>query len=112
MAKNGVEVKILDKIKWLNERQIEEQMCHSALRNITAQYPLHSRKQRQELQECIKQPCRKFFREDFVVQIIMDCRAIPAVNFMLSNTEPWNRNKSRSKVTTAKIRTVIEFIKA
>ena len=81
MAKNGVEVIILDKMKWLNEIHIEQQMCHSALRNITAQYPLHLRKQTQELQECIKQPYRKFLRADFAVQIIMDCRTIPVVNF-------------------------------
>ena len=56
-------------------------MGHSALRNITNQYPLEFKKQRQELQDCCKQPCRKFIKEDFAIQIIMDCRTTPAVNF-------------------------------
>ena len=34
------------------------------------------RKQRQKLEECDKQPCRTFLREDFAIQIIMDCRSI------------------------------------
>ena len=66
---------------WLNEKHIEEQLGHSALRNISLQYPLYLRKQRQELQECVKQPCGRFLREDFAVQIIMDCRTKTAVNF-------------------------------
>ena len=38
-GKNGVEVIIFNGKKWLNERHIEKQMGHSALRNITNQYP-------------------------------------------------------------------------
>ena len=71
---NGVEVIIFNGKKWLNERHIEKQMDHSALRNITNQYPPEFKNQRQELQDCSKQPCRKFIKEEFAVQIIMDCR--------------------------------------
>ena len=48
---------------------------------ITTKYPLYLRKEKQELQECIKQPCRKSVREGFAIQTIMDCRTIAAVNF-------------------------------
>ena len=81
--KNGVEVIIFNGKKWLNERHIEKQMDHSALRNITNQYPPEFKNQRQELQDCSKQPCRKFIKEEFAVQIIMDCRTTPAVNFKI-----------------------------
>ena len=37
--KNGTEVIIFNGKKWLNEKHIEKQMGHSALRNITNQYP-------------------------------------------------------------------------
>ena len=56
-------------------------MSHSALRNITNQYPPEFKKQRQELQDCSKQPCRKFIKEDFAIQMIMDGRTTPGVNF-------------------------------
>ena len=72
---------IVNKIKWLNEIHIEEQLGRSKLSNVTSQYPKYLKKQRQELQGCLKQPCRRFLREDFAIQIIMDCRTIPAVKF-------------------------------
>ena len=71
----------LRKKKWLNETYIEEQLGYSRLRNITLQYPKHLRKQRQELQECVKQPCRRFLMEDFAVQVIMGCRTTRSINF-------------------------------
>ena len=80
-GKNGVEVIIFDDKKWLNEKHIEKKMGHSTLRNITNQYPPEFKKQRQELQDCSKQPYRKFIKEDFAIQIIIDCRRTPAVNF-------------------------------
>ena len=79
MAK--VEVMIVDDINWLNEKHIETQLDYSNLREVTSKYPLYLRKQSQELQECVKQPCRRFLKENFAVQIIMDCRTIPAVKF-------------------------------
>ena len=49
---------------------------------ITLKYPTYLRKERQELQNCGKhQPCRMFLRADFGIQIIMDHRTTPAVNF-------------------------------
>ena len=68
-------------MKWLNERHIESQLKYSNLREVTLKYPKCLRKQRQELQDCNKQQCRKFLREDFAVQIIMDCRTTPSINF-------------------------------
>ena len=51
---------------------------------MTNQYSPELKKQRQGLQECVKQQCRKFLREDFRIQIIMDCRTTPTVNFKTS----------------------------
>ena len=79
--KNGVEVIVFDNQKWLDEKHIEEKLKYSILANITIKYPEYLRKQRQELEGYIKQPCRRFLREDFAIQIIMDCRTTPAVNF-------------------------------
>ena len=40
------------------------------------------RKKRQGLQDCGKsQPTRIFIREDFGIQVIMDCRTVKAVKF-------------------------------
>ena len=68
-------------VKWLNEKHIEKQMGHSALRNITNQYPPEFKKQRQKLLDCSKQPRRKFIKEYFAIQIIMDFGSRLAVNF-------------------------------
>ena len=53
-GKIGVEVIIFNSKKWLNERHIEKQMGHSALKNIKKQHPPEFKKQRQELQDCSK----------------------------------------------------------
>ena len=80
--KCGVEVIIFIEKKWLNEKDIEVQLQHSNLSHITNQYFSELKKQSQELQSCSKyQPCRKFLREDFAIQVILYCRATPAVNF-------------------------------
>ena len=63
-GKNGVEVIIFNGKKWLNEKHIEKHLGHSALRNITNQHPPELKKQRQELQYCSKQPCRKFINSN------------------------------------------------
>ena len=68
--------------KWLNEKHIEPQLGHANLPAITLQYSSELRKQRQELQSCGKiQPRRRFLKENFAKQIIMDCRATSEVNF-------------------------------
>ena len=79
--KNDVEVIIVDEIKWLNEKHIEEQLERVNFRHTSRQYPSKLRRERQELQESLKQPCRKFLRGDLAVQLIMDYRRIPAVSF-------------------------------
>ena len=79
---NGVEVIISGGKKWLNEKQIETHLSHANLPAITLQYPPKLRKQRQELQNCGKsQSGRRFLKENFAKQIIMDCRTTSAVNF-------------------------------
>ena len=80
-GENGVEVIVFNGIKWLNEKNIEDQLKHSNLPAVTLQYSSEFRKQRQELQNCGKyQPCRKLLEEDFATQLIMDCRTTTAVN--------------------------------
>ena len=66
----------------MNKKHIEKQLEHSNLPSVTLQYSSDLRKQRQELQDCgNKQPCRRCLKEDFAIQIIIDCRTTPAVNF-------------------------------
>ena len=80
-AKNGVKVIVFNGIKWLNEKNIEDQLKHSILPAVTLQYSSELRKQRQELQNCGKyQSCRRFLKEDFAIQIIMDCRTTRSNN--------------------------------
>ena len=82
MGKNGVEVIAFNGKKWLNETNIKDQLKHSNLATVTLQYSSELRKQRQELQDCGNhQPCRIFLEKDFAMQIIIDCRTTPAVNF-------------------------------
>ena len=52
MGKNGVEVIVFNGIRWLNQKNIEDQ--HSNLPAITLQYSSELRKQRQQLQNCGK----------------------------------------------------------
>ena len=49
---NGVEVIVFNGKKWLNEKDIEEQLRHSNLPAVTLQYFSELRKQRQKLQNC------------------------------------------------------------
>ena len=82
MGKNDVEVIVFNGKKWLNETNIKDQLKHSDLAAVTLQYSSELRKYRQELQDFRNyQPCRRFLEEDFAMQIKMDCRTTPAVNF-------------------------------
>ena len=82
LGKNGVEVTIVNGKKWLNEKHIETQLEHSNLAGATLQYSPELRKQTQKLEDyCNYQPCRKYLEENFAIQVIMDCRTTPAVNF-------------------------------
>ena len=77
-----IEVIVFNVKKLLNETNIKDQLIHSNLAAVTLQYPLKYRKQRQELQNCGNcQPCRIFLKESLAMQIIIDCRTTPAVNF-------------------------------
>ena len=77
-----IEVIVFNVKKLLNETNIKDQLIHSNLAAVTLQYPLKYRKQRQELQNCGNcQPCRIFLKERLAMQIILDCRTTPAVNF-------------------------------
>ena len=80
---NDVEVILVDKIKWLNEKNIEKKLGHSRLTMTTVKYSGdYRRKKRQELQDCGKsQPARIFIREDLGIQLIMDSRTVQAVKF-------------------------------
>ena len=78
---NGVEVIVVDDIKWLNEKHTEEQLKRANFRYTSRQYSSKLRKERQELLERLKQPCRNFLREDLAVQLIMDSRTVSAVSF-------------------------------
>ena len=61
---------------------IEKRLGHANLPTVTLQYPSKYENQRQELQNCGNyQHCRRFLKENFAKQIIMDCRTTPAVNF-------------------------------
>ena len=67
----------------MNEKHLKEQLRQSNLSYITRQYSLELRKQRQELQNCGGyQPCRNFLRDNFAIQIILDCRTRFAIDFI------------------------------
>ena len=77
MGKNGAEVIIFNGKKWLNEKHIGIQLEHSNLVALTNKYSLQL-----ALQDCSNyQPCRRCLKENFVIQIIMDCGTTPAVIF-------------------------------
>ena len=66
--KNSVEVIIVNDIKWLNEKNIEEQLGKSTFNKTTLKYPSELRKQRQELlKDCFKQPCRRFIKKSLLM---------------------------------------------
>ena len=80
--KNSVEVIVFNRKMCLNKTNIKDQIKHSKLAVVTLPYSSEVRKQRQELQDCGNyQPCGRVVEEDFAMQIIMDCRTTPAVNF-------------------------------
>ena len=82
MGKKCVEVIVFNGKKWLNEKHIETQLEHLNLPTIINKCDLMYKKCRSELHNCGKsQPCRRFLEEGFAIQIIMDCRTTPSVNF-------------------------------
>ena len=62
-GKNSVEVIPDGDIKWLNQKNVEKQLGHSNLTQITTKYSKDLGKQRCELQEYDKQSTRLFMIE-------------------------------------------------
>ena len=90
LEKNGVEGITVDNVKWLNETNIEELLGRATFRNTSIQYHPSLRKQRQHLiKDWIKQPCRRFVREDLAIQLIMDSRTVSSVDSLgFKNQDP------------------------
>ena len=66
---------------WLNEKHIEEQLGHKNLSSITNKYDKIYKKHTCELvDESIKQPHRRFLRNDLALKIIMNCRTDESCN--------------------------------
>ena len=79
---NDIEV-ITDNLNrlWLNEKNIEEQLGHKNLSSITNKYDKLYKKRRCELVgESIKQPHRRFLRNDLALKIKMNCRTDESCN--------------------------------
>ena len=82
MGKNGVEVTVFNGKMCLTEKHIETQLEHSNLPAIINKCHLMYKNVDLNYKNCSKnQPCRRFLEEAFAIQIIMDCRTTPAVNF-------------------------------
>ena len=66
---------------WLNEMHLQEQLGHKNLRAVTKKYDEEYKKYRYELiNDPIKQPNRKFIRNDLALKIVMDCRTDESCN--------------------------------
>ena len=104
---NNIEV-ITDKFGkiWLNEMHLQEQLGHKNLRAVTKKYYEEYKKYRYELiNDLIKQPNRKFIRNDLALKIIMDCRTDESCNLKR------NLGFTLHDVINTKEQTVINLIK-
>ena len=104
---NNIEV-ITDKFAelWLNEMHLQEQLGHKNLRAVTKKYDEEYKKYRYELiNDPIKQPNRKFIRNDLALKIIMDCRTDESCNLKR------NLGFTLHDVINTKEQTVINSIK-
>ena len=63
---NGIEVIVVNNVKWLNEKHLENNLGHSNLSMLT--YADCFEKQRCELIDSKYQLCRRFIREDLAIQ--------------------------------------------
>ena len=80
---NGIEV-IVDSVNalWLNEKNIQEKLCHKNLLVISNKYNKIYKKRRCKLtNKPIKQSDRRFLHIDLAVKIIMDCRTDKSCSF-------------------------------
>ena len=74
MGKNSVEVIVVNNMKLLNEKHIEEKLAHANLPVPTRKYTAEYRKHRCELiDNHQKQQIRNFLYKDLAIKIIMDC---------------------------------------
>ena len=78
---NGIEVIIVNNVKWLNEKHLEIKLGHSNLSMLTLKNAACFEKQRCELIDNKYQPCRRFIREDLAIQLIIDTRTLPSIDF-------------------------------
>ena len=79
---NSVEVIVLNGIKWLNEKNIEEQLGRANLPALTRRYPSkYSTHKRELVGEPKKQPNRMFLYEGLTMKIMMDCRTVESCDF-------------------------------
>ena len=78
---NGIEVIIVNNVKWLNEKHFENNLGHSNLSMMALKYVDCFKKQTCELIYSEYQPCRRFIREDLGIQLMMDTRTIPFIDF-------------------------------
>ena len=78
---NGVEVMVVNGIKWVNENHIKEGLDHANLPVLTRKYHSNYIKHRYELlDEPKKQPNSFFSSKDLAIKIIMDCRTTESLN--------------------------------
>ena len=104
---NDIEV-MVDSVDtlWLNEKNIEEKLCHKNLPGITNKYDEIYKKHRYELvDDPIKQPNRRFLRINLALKIIMDCRTDESCSFKR------NLGFKLHNVINTKEQTVINSIK-
>ena len=64
---NGIEVIIVNNVKWLNEKHLENNLKHSNLSMLTLKYADCFKKQRCELIYSEYHPCRRLIREDLAI---------------------------------------------
>ena len=81
LKRHGAEVIILNGLRWLKEKYIEEGLDHANLPVLTRKYPSKHWKRRCELVcEPKKRPKRILLHEDLAIKIIMDCRTPESCN--------------------------------
>ena len=78
---NVIEVIVVNNLKLLNGKHLENNLGHSNLSMLTLKYVDCFKKQICELIDSKYQPCRRFIREDLAIRLIMDTRTISSIDF-------------------------------
>ena len=77
---NGVEVIEYENYLWLNERNLGKSAGYCEIRFLSVKCHDKLIKQRKENSEnCKKQCCRKFIREDLAVYLLLHINRVPSV---------------------------------